>query len=86
MTILSARARKTYEMRPIFRAPTFCVVKSKKPLDLKIFSQIEKIVKMLSVNSKCYHEHQPTCNILIMFTYLMVPKLLYLLRNWETFS
>ena len=41
----------------------------------------EKVI----VNSKYYHEHKWTCNIL-MFTYLMMSILTYLLIDWETFN
>ena len=37
-------------------------------------------------NSKYYHEHQRTCNVLTKFTYLIASKLLYLLMDWETFN
>ena len=47
MLIRRARARKTSETRPIFRANTFCLVKRKKILDLQVFSQIGKIIKKL---------------------------------------
>ena len=42
----------------------------------------EKVI----VNSKYDHEHKWTCNILIMFTYLMMSKLTYLLIDWEIFN
>ena len=38
-------------------------------LDLQIFSWIGKAIKKVTVNFKYYREHQPTCNILIMFIY-----------------
>ena len=50
--------------------------KKDKTLDLKIFSQIGN-----KVNSKYYHEHPLTCNILIMCTYLINPELTYLLHG-----
>ena len=40
----------------------------------------------VTVNSKYYHEHQRTCDILIKFTYLIASKLLHLLIDWETFN
>ena len=71
---------KPSEMHPIFRACTLCLVKNKKiPLDLQVFSRIGKKNEKVTVNSKYYHEHQPTCNILIKFTY-------HLLMDWETFN
>ena len=39
----------------------------------------------VTVNSKYYREHQRSCSILI-FAYLMAPKLLYLLMDWEIFN
>ena len=39
--------RKTSEMRLIFRALTFCLVKGKNPLDPQVFSRIGKIMKKL---------------------------------------
>ena len=65
-----SRPGKTPEMRPIFRAHTFCLVKNEK----------------LFVNSKYYHEYERTCNILIKLIHLMASKLLYLLMSWETFN
>ena len=52
------------------------LIKKDKTLDLKIFSQIGN-----KVNSKYYHEHPLTCNILIMCTYLINPELTYLLHG-----
>ena len=46
-------------------------------------------MKMLQLTSKYYHKHQRTSNILIMFTYLMTSKLIYLLTlltYCETFN
>ena len=42
--------------------------------------------KNVTVKVKYYHEHQRTCDILIKFTCLMAPKLLYLLIDWEAFN
>ena len=42
MLIGRTRARKTSEVRQIYRVRTFCLVKKKKSLDLKISSQTEK--------------------------------------------
>ena len=47
MPIGRARAHKTSEMRPIFRARTYCLVKIKKTLDLQFASRIAKTMKML---------------------------------------
>ena len=41
------RARKTFEVRPIFWARTFCHVKKKKTTDLQFSSQIDKAMKKL---------------------------------------
>lgn len=43
-----ARACKTSETRPIFRAHIFCILERKKSLDLQIYSQIGKKVKSYS--------------------------------------
>ena len=43
-------------------------------------------IEKVTLNSKYYHDHQPTCNILIKFTYLMASELLYLLMDWEIFN
>ena len=45
----------------------------------KLFSPIGKTMKKL-VNSKYYHEHQSTYNVVI-FVHLMTSKLLYLLHG-----
>ena len=39
-----------------------------------------------TVGSKYYREHQRNCNILIMFTYLMTSKLIYIIMDCETFN
>ena len=63
-----ARVRKTR---------TFCLVKNnKKTLDLQIFSRIGKTMEF-TANSKYYRKHRHTCKILIMFTYLMMSKLIF---------
>ena len=64
------RARKTSEVRLIFRVNTFCYVKKENSFDLQVFSKINEKV---TVNSKLYRDHQCTCNIL-MFTYFMMTK------------
>ena len=49
MPIGHARERKTSETGSNFWVRTFCLVKNKKPLDLKVFSQIDKRIKSYSV-------------------------------------
>ena len=85
MPIGRAQALKTSETRPTFQAHTFWIVKNEKPLDLLVFCRLGKTMKKFTVNSKCYNEHHPTCNIL-MSTHLIASKLLYLLMDWETFN
>ena len=51
------RERKASDTRPNFRARTFCLVKKKKPLDLQVFSRIDKTNEKVTVNSKYYNEH-----------------------------
>ena len=55
--------------------------KEKQPLGLQISSQIEKTKKSYSEFKDC-REHHRLCNILIMFTYLMMWKLFYLLMTY----
>ena len=47
MPIGRARARKTSEMQPIFRASPFCLVKNQIPLDLQFFNRIGRTMKEL---------------------------------------
>ena len=47
MPIWCARARKTSETQPIFRASPFCLVKNKIPLDLQFFNRIGRTMKVL---------------------------------------
>ena len=72
------------ETYPIFWSAHFATSK-RKPLDLQVFSRIGTNEKV-TVTSKYYHEHQRTGIFLIKFTYLMSSKLLYLLKDEETFS
>lgn len=81
-----ALPRKTSETLPMFWARTVFFVKKMKALDVQIFSRIGETMKKFSVNSKYYHEYQPSYDTLIMFTYLITLKLLYLLTNLETFK
>ena len=53
--------------------------KIKKILDLKISSQIDKTMKKLKKNPSTIMKTTGICNIL-MYTYLIVPKLIYLLK------
>ena len=46
------------------------------------FQTHKQNIEKVTINSKYYHEHQATCNILIKFTYLMASELLYLLMDW----
>ena len=52
------------------RATHILAFDKEKTLDLQVFSQIGIF--------KYYHEHRRTFNILIMFTYMMMRKLIYL--------
>ena len=72
---LHARKHETSETCPFFWAPTVCLLQSNRWNNENV-----------TVKFKYYHEHQRTCGILIKFTYLMPPKLLYLLMDWETFN
>ena len=57
MPIGRVRMRKTSEARRIFREHTFYLQKKKRPLDLSIFTQIGKILKV-DANPKYYREHR----------------------------
>ena len=41
------RARKTFEVRLIFRVNTFCYVKKENSFDLQVFSKTGKLMKKL---------------------------------------
>ena len=60
----------------------------KKSINLQIFSRLGKRnnKEKITLNSKYYHKHQRTSNILIKFRYLMVLKLLFLSMDWETIN
>ena len=59
--------------------------KKQKTIKSKSF-QSNSYSEKVTVNSKHYHEYQPTCNILTKFKHQIESKLLYLLLDWETFS
>ena len=72
-----AQACKTSEVRPIFRAHILPSKKEKLISSTNFQSNRQKNEKV-TVNTKYCCEHQCTCNIL-MFTCLMMSKLIYLL-------
>ena len=91
MDKLVARCRsseyKSSKTCPILRAPTFCLVKIKKPLDLQVLSRIGKTMKRLPcIPNTILHGGALLVVILIMFTYLTASKLFYLLMDCETFN
>ena len=69
----------------ISEARPFCLVCNKKsPYRTINFQWNRQNNEKVSVNSKDYREHQRTCDISIMFIYLMVSKLIYLFMDKET--
>ena len=71
---------RALSLRPsrFFKRAHFAFLKRRKILDLQR-SNNEKV----TVNSKYYCEHKRTCNILMIFTYMMASKLIYLLMEYE---
>ena len=79
-----AQAHKTSETCPNFWVCAFGLVKTKKLIDLQVFSRIGKTMKKL-YKFQIQTRNQHTCNTL-MFAYRQVLKLPYLLMNWEAFN
>ena len=71
----------TSQAHSIFRAHTFCLVK-RKNITLQIFSRIRKTMK----NVQWIPDVIVSTSVLVIFTYLMARKLVYLLMDWEIFN
>ena len=71
---------------PHFLSGHILLSKKQKTVRSTRFQANKQNIEKVTINSKYYHEHQATCNILIKFTYLMALELLYLLMDWETFN
>ena len=74
-----------YRPGQIAQAHTFCLRKRKK-IDPQVFRWISKALKKLQwmPNFQILSRTPTYLNVLIMITYLMVSKLLYLLMDWKT--